>query len=57
MALIKCCKNCAKRYPACHDFCERYIAEKSESLEAHAKRMQFNQTEHDIVALKKRKKR
>lgn len=57
MSLIKCCKDCTERYHACHDTCPRYMAEKTESNKARDKRLQFYQTEHDIVQLKKRKKR
>lgn len=57
MALIKCCKGCEDRRPACHDTCERYIKEKTESLEARTKRLQYYQTDHDLHSLKKRKKK
>lgn len=57
MALIKCCKDCKDRHPACHDSCYKYQREKTESNKARDKRLQFYQTEHDIVQLKKRKKR
>ena len=30
MKKIKCCLDCTDRYPACHDSCEKYIAEKAE---------------------------
>ena len=31
--IIKCCKSCEKRYPACHDHCQEYIAEKKKNDE------------------------
>lgn len=57
MSLIKCCKGCEDRRPACHDTCERYIKEKTVSLEARTKRLQYHQTEHDLHSMKKRKKK
>lgn len=57
MSLIKCCKDCKDRHPACHDSCDKYQKEKTESNKARDKRLQFYQTEHDIVQLKKRKKK
>lgn len=27
MKYIKCCKDCTRRYAACHDTCERYKQE------------------------------
>lgn len=30
MASIKCCRDCKSRFPACHDFCSKYKAEKAE---------------------------
>lgn len=32
MKLIRCCKDCTRRHPACHDTCERYRAEREEYL-------------------------
>jgi hypothetical protein len=26
--MITCCKDCDKRYPGCHDYCETYLDEK-----------------------------
>jgi len=57
MSLIKCCKDCKDRHPACHDFCERYRKEKAESQDARDKRLRFYQTEHDLSSIKKRKKK
>lgn len=57
MSLIKCCKDCSERYPACHDSCKRYIKEKTEALEAKLKQSRDGQIEHDIRQIKKRKKR
>lgn len=28
--MIKCCKDCKERRPACHDTCQSYRAEKAE---------------------------
>lgn len=36
---IKCCKDCEFRYPACHDKCEIYRAEK-QKMEAGKKAKQ-----------------
>lgn len=30
MKYIKCCKDCTRRYAACHDTCERYKQEHRE---------------------------
>lgn len=29
MQQIKCCKECERRIPGCHDFCAQYKAEKA----------------------------
>ena len=36
---IKCCRNCVppKRYPGCHDKCNKYLEEKAKWEEAKAK--------------------
>lgn len=34
MPKINCCKDCEERYPACHDTCQRYQAEKKADLDA-----------------------
>ena len=34
MSVIKSCKGCTERYPACHDTCEKYLKEKRENQEA-----------------------
>lgn len=57
MSVIKCCLGCEERRPACHDTCQKYNAEKTESLKAREKRMKFNKTEYDIHSIKKRKKK
>lgn len=31
MSTITVCKDCTDRHPACHDSCERYLAEKKEA--------------------------
>lgn len=33
MKYIKCCKDCIRRYAACHDTCERYRQEHREYQE------------------------
>lgn len=33
MKYIKCCKDCTRRYAACHDTCERYRQEQREYQE------------------------
>ena len=36
--ISECCRNCTDRYPACHDYCERYI-EASEKWKNHKKQV------------------
>ena len=36
MVTINCCYECDKRYPACHDSCEVYIAAKQKHEEKKA---------------------
>lgn len=39
MTQYSCCKDCQERYPACHDYCERYQSIKRKNLEEHNKIM------------------
>lgn len=35
--MIKCCKSCTERSLGCHDYCPKYITEKTAALEARIK--------------------
>lgn len=35
--MIRCCKDCKERHPACWDSCEKYKAEKAEYDELNAR--------------------
>ena len=48
MALIKCCKGCVERHPACHDTCEKYLSQKNADLEA---RQRYKKEHHGDILL------
>lgn len=49
---ITCCKDCTERFPACHDTCERYQAEKEKAREAREKQIAFEIIESTIAKQK-----
>lgn len=55
MSVIKCCRDCDQRYHACHDVCQEYIKEKTESLEARIARMKEQQVDYNLSQMKKGK--
>ena len=50
---ITCCKDCTDRHRACHDSCQRYIAEKAKCDAIRAARRA--QSDYDIVSDKKQR--
>lgn len=61
---VTCCYECQERYPACHDYCEKYISEKAEYDErqkmirdARAKQHDFDQFKKKAIAMTKNKGR
>ena len=51
---IKCCRNCVppKRYPGCHDKCNKYLEEKAKWEEAKAKAKQLKKKGRSVVITK-----
>lgn len=48
--MITCCKDCEKRYPGCHDYCEDYLDEKEQDEKLKAKIRKEKQAEDDYYA-------
>lgn len=44
--MIKCCKNCEKRFTACHDSCKQYKEEKEEDY----KRKKWLNRQNSIIS-------
>ena len=54
--IIKCCKDCTERYPACHDHCQQYRAEKKKNddiVDKYRKQMS-GQRQLDVMGVEKR---
>lgn len=49
------CKDCAERYPACHDHCERYQNERKKRAEQIAKYKQMHDGEQQLKEMFSRK--
>ena len=52
--MVTVCRECKERYPACHDYCERYLNAKKELEETKAKMREFQDIENTIAEHKKR---
>jgi len=53
VSVIRCCKDCIKRKPACHSNCEEYQKEKLKSEEVKTKIRKSKQADSALYACTK----
>lgn len=56
MPRITVCKDCQERHTACHDHCERYLAERDAGNKARDKYVKENQGNTDMTRMRTEKK-
>lgn len=49
--MITCCKDCKKRFPGCHDYCETYLEEKEEHEQVRMKARREKDADNDFYGV------